>query len=165
MIVMMIVLVGLGTIAGLTVISMQSSSATTNNARFNSMAVYAAESGAAAAMDFLRKNTQPSPVFLGAYVNANNGGVAPDPGIAGNDIASGVAGNLLSVDQRGSYTVLILNNRADTGFAAGDDADGIVILHVTGRGPNGAIAELEWEVKTDGDTTHALTILSWRQML
>jgi hypothetical protein len=165
MVVMLIVLVGLGTIAGLTVISMQSSQATTSNTQFNAIAVYAAESGAVAAIDFLRKNTQPTPAFLGAFVRANNVNVLPEAGIPGNDIPSGGVGNLLSLDRRSSYTVLIFNNRADTGLGPGQDTDGIVVLHVTGRGPNGAIAELEWEVKTDGDVTHPLTILSSRQAL
>jgi hypothetical protein len=158
MVVMLIVLVGLGTIAGLTVISMQSSQATTSNTQFNA-------SGAVAAIDFLRKNTQPTPAFLGAFVRANNVNVLPEAGIPGNDIPSGGVGNLLSLDRRSSYTVLIFNNRADTGLGPGQDTDGIVVLHVTGRGPNGAIAELEWEVKTDGDVTHPLTILSSRQAL
>lgn len=170
MIVMMIVLVGLGTIAGLTVISMQSSSATTNNSRFSTIAVYAAESGAVAAMDYLRKNTgTPAgpPKYLSAFVTTSNTAVVPNLAIPGNDVLTGGPGNLLSADQRSSYTVLILNNRSDPNFAAGADmdSDGIVTLHVTGRGPNGSIAELEWEIKTDGDVTHPLTILGWRQVL
>src|SRR5262245_7818419 len=49
MVVMLIVLVALGTIAGLTVISVQGGSATANAQRFDGIALYAAESGAAAA--------------------------------------------------------------------------------------------------------------------
>jgi hypothetical protein len=170
MVVMMIVLVGLGTIAGLTVISVQSGSATTTNQRFNSIAVYAAESGAASAMDFLRKNFDPVTLFS-AYVTQNNNAPTPPLGIPGNTIVSGGVGNILSGDQQSWYTVLILNNPADPGFATAGpafDTDGIVTIHVTGHGPNGAVAELVWEVQTDGDATlprKPLTLLGWQQKL
>jgi hypothetical protein len=42
-----------------------------------------------------------------------------------------------------------LNNRDDPGFAAANnnDLDGRIIIRVTGRGPQGALAILEWEVQ------------------
>ena len=165
MVVMLIVLVGLGTIAGLTVISVQSGSATTTNQRFNSIAVYAAESGGAAAMDFLRKNAGVAGPFFSAYVNPNNVAPVPPPGIQGNGVPSGGAGNVLSVDQRSWYQVVVLNNPSDVGYAAGDDTDGVVTIRVTGHGPNGTVAELAWEVRSNGVADTPLTLLGWHQVL
>lgn len=144
MILAMIVLTALATLSGLTVVSVQGGIASSSNDRFHSIAVYSAESGGMVAMDFLRKNVNLSTGF-GAYVTPSN--VNPvQPNIPGNNIANGVAGNLFDSDMQGWYSVQILNNRTDTGFAAGTDNDSRVIIRSTGYGPNGAIAVLEWEI-------------------
>jgi len=52
----MIVLTALGALGALTVVSVQGGIASASSDRFHAIAVYAAESGGAAAMDFLRKN-------------------------------------------------------------------------------------------------------------
>ena len=52
----MIVLSALGALSSLTVVSVKGGIATTGADRFHSIAMYAAESGGAAAMDYLRKN-------------------------------------------------------------------------------------------------------------
>ena len=46
----------------------------------------------------------------------------------------------------GSYSVQILNNRSDSGYATGSDNDKRVVIRSTGYGPNGAVAVIEWEI-------------------
>lgn len=178
----MVVLVALGTIAGLTVISVQGGSATANTNRFSSMALYAAESGAAAAMQFLKANVQlPSPPvppavppvtptveeqYFSLLVEAGNTNPQSPSGIPGNNLQPGASGNLLSSDQQGWYEVTLLNNPDDRGFLAGNDTDGIVIIQVTGHGPNGATKKLEWEVRSPlGVIGQPLMLLGWREVL
>jgi Tfp pilus assembly protein PilX len=117
----MIVLAALGTLSALTVVSVQSGLATTGNERFHTIAVYAAESGGAAAMDFLRKNVNLSTGWA-SYVSPNNAS-PPQPNLPGNNQQSGAAGNLFSPAIRGWYSVQIYNNHGDTGFATGADND------------------------------------------
>ena len=173
MVVMMVVLVALGTIAGLTVISVQGGSAAANTHRFSSMALYAAESGAAVAMQYLKANVQPStaPIdqrYFSALVNNDNNPLLPLADLPGNNIQPGVAGNLLSNDQQGWYEVTLLNNRTDPGLKVdfGNDTDGIIIIQVTGHGPNGAMKKLEWEVRSEsGIAGRPLVLLGWREVL
>lgn len=146
----MIVLSALGTLSALTVVSVEGGLATTGNDRFHTIAVYAAESGGAAAMDFLRKNVNLSTGWTN-YVSPGNAN-PPQPNLPGNNLASGVAGNLFSSDMLGWYSVQILNNRSDTGFATGNDNDKRVIIHSTGYGPNGAVAVIEWEITAQNVT-------------
>ncbi|HEX3760181.1 MAG TPA: pilus assembly PilX N-terminal domain-containing protein [Kofleriaceae bacterium] len=146
----MIVLAALGTLSALTVVSVQGGLATTGNDRFHAIAVYAAESGGAAAMDFLRKNVNLSTGWT-SYVSPGNAS-PPQPNLPGNNVGSGVAGNLFSSDMLGWYSVQILNNRDDTGFATGADNDKRVIIHVTGYGPNGAVAVIEWQISAQSVT-------------
>jgi Tfp pilus assembly protein PilX len=75
----LIVMSALATLGSLTVVSMQSSLQMSTNDRAQTIAMYAAESGAAVAMDFLRKNFDPSgtapfsgATSWGAYCAANN---------------------------------------------------------------------------------------------
>ena len=146
----MIVLSALGTLSALTVVSVEGGLATTGNDRFHAIAVYAAESGGAAAMDFLRKNVNLSTGWT-TYVSANNAS-PPQPNLPGNNLANGVAGNLFSSDILGWYSVQILNNRDDTGFATGADNDKRVVIHSTGYGPNGAVAVIEWDITAENVT-------------
>lgn len=187
MVVMLIVLVGLGTIAGLTVISVQGGSATTNTHRFNAMALYAAESGVAVTMDYLRSNVRyknplppppppPAPPPLIPYdpgrftdwmtVNNTTPAVLPIPG---NGVPSGAAGNLLSNDQRGWYEVVLVNNESDDpGMSDGKDWDGRAVIQSTGHGPNGAVAKIEVEIYCVcnlATTDRRLVLLSWRELL
>lgn len=146
----MIVLSALGTLSALTVVSVQGGLATTGNDRFHTIAVYAAESGGAAAMDFLRKNVNLSTGWA-SYISPSNL-TPPQPNLPGNNIASGAAGNLFSSDILGWYSVKILNNRSDTGFATGADNDKRIIIRSTGYGPNGAVAVIEWDVTAQNVT-------------
>lgn len=168
MVVMLVVLVALGTIAGLTVISVQGGSSTTSAQRFSAMALYAAESGAAATMDWLKTQYRVER-FTGLVSAQNNAPLSPTE-IPGNGVQPGASGNLLSADQQGWYEVTILNNRSDTGFVDGKDDDGILLLQVTGHGPNGAMKRIEWEVQKhdpeppDVGATSDLVLRGWRDL-
>lgn len=140
----MIVLSALGMLSALTVVTVEGGIATVGNDRFHAIAVYAAESGGAAAMDFLRRNLNLSTGWR-AYVSPSNAN-PPQPNLAGNNQEVGASGNLMSSDIPGWYSVEILNNRNDSGFAAGNDNDKRVVIRSTGHGPNGALAVLEWEI-------------------
>src|ERR1051325_10953573 len=101
----MIVLAALGTLSALTIVSVQGGIATAGNDRFHAIAVYAAESGGAAAMDFLRKNLNLSTGWT-SYVSAKNAN-PPQPALPGNNQVVGAAGNLFSADMLGWYSVQI----------------------------------------------------------
>jgi len=150
MVLAMIVLAALGTLSSLTVVTVQGGIATAGNDRFHSIATYAAESGAAAAMDFLRKNVN-SATGWKAYVSARNAN-PPQPAVPGNNQDVGTSNNLFSSDMQGWYKIEILNNRGDTGFATGDDNDKRVVIRSTGYGPNGAVAVVEWEISAQNIT-------------
>jgi hypothetical protein len=140
----MIVLAALGTLSALTVVSVKGGIATVGAERFHAIAVYSAESGGSAAMDYLRKNVNLATGWK-SYVSPANAN-PPQPNLPGNNQANGAAGNLFSADVQGWYSVQILNNRDDSGFTTGDDNDKRVVIRSTGYGPNGAIAVIEWEI-------------------
>jgi hypothetical protein len=150
MVLAMIVLAALGTLSALTVVTVQGGIATAGNDRFHAVAGYAAESGAAAAMDFLRRNVNSSTGWK-AYVSANNAN-PPQPDLPGNNQDVGAANNLFSSDMQGWYSVQILNNRGDSGFSAGNDNDKRVVIRSTGYGPNGAVAVVEWDISAQNIT-------------
>ena len=119
--------------------------------RSKSVALYIAESGAAAGADYLRKN-----IVAGSYystlVEPNNVNPQKPTGIVGNGARPGQPGNLFSADMNAWYEVEILNNVEDGGFTAGNDTDKIVIIRATGHGPNGATAQVDWHVQADAVT-------------
>jgi hypothetical protein len=61
-------------------------------------------------------------------------------------VLPGQPGNLFDSTTQLWYSVTIYNNRTDSGFATGQDNDKRVIVHVTGYGPNGAVATIEWDL-------------------
>jgi hypothetical protein len=146
----MIVLAALGTLSSLTVVSVQGGLETAGNDRFHAIAVYAAESGGAVAMDFLRANVNLTTGWK-SYISPSNAS-PPQPNLPGNNQANGAAGNLFSADMLGWYSVQILNNRSDSGYASGDDNDKRVVIRSTGYGPNGAVAVIEWEITAQNVT-------------
>jgi hypothetical protein len=150
MILAMIVLAALGTLSSLTVVTVQGGIATAGNDRFHLIAVYAAESGGAAAMDFLRKNINLTTGWK-IYVSANNA-IPPQPSLPGNNQGVGTVGNVFAADMPGWYSVQILNNRTDSGFATANDNDKRVVIRSTGYGPNGAVAVVEWEITASNAT-------------
>lgn len=152
----LIVMSSLAALGSLTVVSMESGIKTATNDRAQTIALYAAESGAAVAMDFLRANfnaTANNPPGTGwsAYVTRSNNNVVSVATalIPSNGVAARQPGNLFGNDQSASYDIQLFNNRDDPGFAAAsnNDTDGRIIIRVTGRGPQGALAILEWEVQ------------------
>ena len=145
MVLAMIVLSALGTLSALTVVTVEGGIATAGNERFHLVAVYAAESGGMAAMDFLRRNINLSSGWT-AYVSASNANPPQPTGIAGNNADVGTTGNVFSTDMPGWYSVQILNNRSDSGYATASDNDKRVVIRSTGYGPNGAVAVIEWEI-------------------
>lgn len=157
MVVMLIVLVALGTIAGLTVISVQGGSTQASAQRFSAMAMYAAESGAAAAMVWLRPRYNQGNGFTSALHESQ-----PPAGIPGNGVRPGQPGNLLSDDQQGWYEVTLRNNAGDPGHG-NVDSDGTIVIQVIGHGPNGAMRQLAWEVHKE-DATSPLTLAGWRDL-
>jgi hypothetical protein len=117
-------------------------------------------------MVYLRANVHPVGGFS-ALVSPSNTAPKSPAGIAGNNVPSGGAGNLMSSDVRAMYSVSILNNRNDPGFAAGTDEDTIVIIRSTGKGPSGAVSVVEWEVYADrtAPPNTPLTLVGWRQVM
>lgn len=177
----MIVLSALATLGSLTVVSVQGSLKASTHDRSHTVAMLAAESGAVVAMEYLR-NTYDGVEHWSEYVNAdgtpflisNAAGEMPS-----NGALPETANNVLSADQNASYTVVLLNNRNDPSPVGGPiDGDGQVIIQSTGRGPQGALAIVEWEVRFD-DTVPAtanlppalpqreggLILVSWRVVL
>ena len=166
MVVMLIVMVALGTIAGLTVISVQGGSQQMTAQRFSSIALYAAESGGAATMAWLRLQPFQIGTPTGYFMNPNL--LTQTPAVSGNGVQPGVNGNLLSNDQRSWYEVTLRNNPTDAG-GPGTDTDGEIIIQVTGHGPNGALKQLEWQVRMLQETvdpqSKKLTLVGWRELL
>lgn len=158
MLLAMIVLTALGTLSTLTVVSVEGGMSATNNDRFHSIAVYAAESGGAAAINWLRGQSSWTP-----YVSASNGTIQSPTGILGNNAVVGATGNPFSTDQQAWYRVEILNNRNDSGYATGADNDRRVIIRATGHGPNAALAVIEWEVAATGGGTNAVPCEAYAQ--
>ncbi len=138
MVIAMVTLSGLLAVAALTLVKVKRGLNASTQARFQSMALFAAESGIAAGMEYLRANNASS--NFTAILDTTPIG---STGIAGNTILSGQPNSLFSSDVEMSFTVSILNNTDDPSFATGVDSDNIVILHVIGRGPGNSMVVLE----------------------
>ena len=147
MLIALIAVGGLITLGGMTVLSVQGGLSAISHDRHRSVALYAAESGNAAAMVYLRAHVQPAPTYWNAVVNPRNVNPAMPAEIIGNGALPGDRANVFSNDIVAWYEVEILNNLEDDGYAAGDDNDGIVVIRSTGHGPNGTTAQVEWRVQ------------------
>jgi len=141
----LIVMSSLATLGSLTVVSVQSSLKASTNDRAGSIAMYAAESGAALTVDFLRASWT-GPGSWGVFVRANNNPVVT-PAFAANGALPGAADNPFTADQNAWFEVVTLNNRGDTGYAGGTDDDDQILLRSTGHGPQGSVAIIEWEIR------------------
>lgn len=148
MLIALIAIGGLITLGGMTVLSVQGGLAAVSHDRHRSAALYAAESGAAVAMIYLRANIKPA-TYWSAYVNPNNDTPQMPADLAGNAAQPGDPDNIFSDDMVAWYEVEILNNRDDVGFPTGDDLDASVIIRSTGHGPNGTTARVEWQVRSN----------------
>jgi hypothetical protein len=152
----LIVMSALATLGSLTVVSTQSSLKTATNDRAQTIAMYAAESGAAVAMNFLRNHFDPATTNQysdwSAYLKQSNANVVsvPTTDIPSNDVRPGLPNNLFSVDQQAWFDIQLYNTRNDPLFGALDgqcDGDGRLIIRTTGHGPQGSVAIIEWEVQ------------------
>jgi type II secretory pathway pseudopilin PulG len=143
----LIVMSSLATLGSLTVVSVQSSLKASTNDRSQTVAMYAAETGGAAAMDLLR-GTFDATSHWNAYVTAPTNLVVPltSPTLPSSGALPGSPNNLFSADQNAWFSVEIRNNRNDPGYLGGTDDDQQVIVRSTGHGPQGSVAILEWEV-------------------
>ncbi len=147
----LIVMSSLATLGSLTVVSVQSSLKASTNDRSGSIATYAAESGCALAIEFLRTNYDlGGGGFWSAYTRPGNLTTVV-PGFPSNGALPTATANPFSADQNASFNVEILNNRDDPGFGAGTDQDGQVIIRSTGHGPQGSVAIIECEVRRFND--------------
>lgn len=133
-------LLGLG---ALTVLSVQTEMSATAQGRFSQAALYAAESGTSAGMDYLRTHCATDGTFFSASISPSNSAPPQPADLVGNNIQPGSTGNPFDATSGMWYSVSILNNPEDVGFAAGTDSDGIVILHATGHGPDQTVAAVE----------------------
>lgn len=146
MLIALIAVGGLITLGGMTVLSVQGGMSAVSHDRHRSAALYAAESGAAVAMIYLRANVQVEPNFWSDFVNPGNVNPQRPADIHGNGAEPGDADNIFSDDMVAWYEVEILNNVDDREFDLGNDSDGSVIIRSTGHGPNGTTAQVEWQV-------------------
>jgi hypothetical protein len=150
LLVSMIALTAMLSVAMLTILSVQSEVQTAGADRFEAIALYAAESGGWAGVDFLRDNCDPVKLFSDLMV-PNNINPQKPAGIYGNLCQPGstTCTNPFDARLKAWYEVSILNNLGDPFLAIGKDNDSQVILHVVGHGPNGTIATLEIEVRNE----------------
>lgn len=151
MIVALIALTGLVTVGGMAALSIRSGITAVGADRSKSVALYIAESGAAAAADYLRKNVRGG-TYYSEFVEPNNNPPQMPVGIPGNGARPGQPGNMFSADMNAWYEVEVLNNLDDPGFATGDDTDQTIIVRATGHGPGGAMAQVELYLRANAVT-------------
>jgi hypothetical protein len=137
----LVALLGLGVV---TMLAVRSDSAASGHGRFHQMALYAAESGVHAAMDFM-KVTCANGGELSDFMEPSNVNPQSPAGIFGNHIVHGQPGNPFSSGNVW-YEVTLLNNATDPGYVAGDDEDGQVVVRAVGHGPNNVTTMVEAEV-------------------
>lgn len=154
MLVSMVALLALLSLGSLTVLTVRGGQSAAGHDRFTDIARYAAESGIAAGMEFLRANLEPD-VMWSAQVSPYNETILMPAEILGNGIQPGEDGNPLSSDMNAWYEVEILNNETDPQFAEGNDSDGRVRLRARGHGPNGTVALIEVEMALSGALSSA----------
>lgn len=132
-------------------------------ARTTDAALYAAESGVAAAVQHLRGRC---PDFSPLVEPKNHAPQRPAE-IAGNGVRPGAPGNLfdrVDPDADSWYEVTLLNNPGDPGLDAGDDTDGVLVVRAVGHGPGRTSATVEVEVRADC-AAGRVQLLGWRQVL
>jgi hypothetical protein len=140
----LIVMSSLAALGSLTVVSVQSSLKASTNDRAGSIAMYAAESGIALAIEFLRTNWT-APGSWAPHIVGNNASTVTLP-FPSNGVVPG-PGNPFAADQNAWFLVQTLNNRGDTGYVVGTDDDDQIILRATGHGPQGSVAIIECEIR------------------
>jgi Tfp pilus assembly protein PilX len=145
LIVALVAIVALLGIGMVTVLSVRSDTVAAGSDRFQTMALYAAESGVAAGMDFLRSNCPTTSAGFTSML-----GTAPT-GITGNNVQSGT-GYPFTTGSKNYYSVSIKNNAGETSAAA--DSDYTVVLRSVGYAPNSTQVVLEVEVTSPSCLTN-----------
>jgi hypothetical protein len=148
MLLLLLALAGLGALGGITVIATRGGMSAAGHDRFKTIALYAAESGAAAGIDFLRRHTEEGGDWDSLVSPSNTSPVSPTDAV-GNGAITGDSANPFSADTQAWYEIEILNNETDTGYALGEDRDNRLIIRSTGHGPDGTTAKVEWEVRNN----------------
>ena len=148
MLLLLLALAGLGALGGITVIATRGSMNAAGHDRWKTIALYAAESGAAAGIDYLRRQTEDG-VHWSALVSPSNSSPISPSDAVGNGVPNGESGNPFSADTQAWYEIVILNNVTDRDFAIGQDSDNRLIIRSTGYGPDGTTAVVEWEVRNN----------------
>jgi hypothetical protein len=146
LIVALVALVALLGIGGVTILAVQSETRSSGSDRFTQAAMYAAESGAAAGMEYIRNNCSITDLFSD-FVEPNNVNPQKPADLFGNMKQPGDAQNPFTAGSQLWYEVTLLNNPGDGGFTLGEDHDGIIMLQIVGHGPNGAQATLQLDLQ------------------
>lgn len=192
LLVVLIALTGLGTLAVVTLTSVQSGISVATADRSQATALLAAESGAHAGIDFLRNLSYSQFNWFSNNIRAYNVGAETPPALRGNEKMPGQPGNIFSADMRAWYRVTIYNNETDFNFDGTHptlprDSDGRVFLESVGFGPNRTTATVivelqglpapsfffvppkpdpaaELRISSPPQFLDGIAILSWRQI-
>jgi hypothetical protein len=169
----MIAITALLSLGALTVLTVQVEHQSGGQTRFQQQALYAAESGAYAGIDFLRANCQTLNLFS-QWVSANNATIQSPTGptgIIGNKVMPGQTGNPFDPAALLWYEVQILNNDTDPGFtgipcpnhSSGPDCDAIVVLRSTGHAPDNTVATVDVTAQNAGSCINAFCAQEYAQ--
>jgi hypothetical protein len=154
MLVLLLAIGGLGLLGGITIVATRGGLAAAGHDRFKTVALYAAESGAAAGVDYLRRQSIAGVAWSELVSPSNETPLSPEDAL-GNGVRPGDDGNPFDASMGAWYEIEILNDPSDAGFVAGDDRNGRVIVRATGHGPDGSVARVEWDVRANGETAAA----------
>jgi hypothetical protein len=158
LLIVLITLTALLGIGAVTMLSVRSETQSAGEDRFEQLSLYAAESGAAMGMEFLRLNCN-----FNLVVSPSNSAPVSPAAILGNFAPPGDPANVFAPELQSWYTVTILNNENDSGFTAGTDNDRDLILQVVGHGPNQAQSTIQVEI-SDAACGAPFVISGWREL-
>jgi hypothetical protein len=147
--VILLTLLALVTLLGLgiaTITTVRGDLRASGSDKFSRVALYSAESGVAAAMEYLRSNCSATKLFSD-FVEPSNHDPQQPVGIMGNAAPPGAAGNPFLPELGGEYVVTLLNNPSDPGFSDGNDTDGQLIVRAIGMGPDQSQTIVEVEIE------------------
>lgn len=156
LVVALIALTGLATLGAMTISSVEGGISSGTAERFHHIALYAAESGCGAGLDFLREASHSQYNWFSNSLRANNSGAETPPALRGNERLPGQSGNPFSANMSAWYRVTLYNNQTDRNFEGtygspdSLDSDGRVFLLCEGHGPSNAVASIMVEVQGVG---------------
>lgn len=192
MLVALLALTGLAVLGAVTVSSVQTGLSAASAERGATVARYAAESGLASAMQFLRAYAYYSGTMFSNNIR-KDGAWEESASVYGHDLPPGDEYNPFTASQQAWFTVQFRNNVDDPNYASQDaednnweDSDGRIVVRAVGYGPDGARVGIEAEVKasisTDPPPTpwppspltlpvqprtgtlRKITVVSWREL-